>query len=216
MSDEPPVKSGPKWRKSRVLSADERQLWRKVVADTRPLSGGQIVAEPEPHDMLSVDEPSKIIARPKPLSSVPRARRNTEILAAHQAPSEAAPPLNSLDRRTAQRLARGQIEADARIDLHGLRQDEAEAALYRFITRSRHEGARCVLVITGKGESPFARHTLHSVRFHGASDHSGILRSALPKWLDSARFRTEVTGFQPAHPRHGGGGAFYIWLRKVK
>ena len=216
MSDEPPIKTGPKWRKSRTLSADERQLWRKVVSDARPLSGGQIVAEPEQHEMLSVERPSRIVATPKPLSSIPRARRNSELLAAHLAPNETPPPLNSLDRRTAQRLARGQIEADARIDLHGLRQDEAEATLYRFLSRSRHEGARCVLVITGKGESPFARHTLHSVRFHGASDHSGILRSALPKWLDSARFRTEVTGFQPAHPRHGGGGAFYIWLRKLK
>ncbi|MES1991934.1 MAG: Smr/MutS family protein [Pseudomonadota bacterium] len=219
MSDDPPIKTGPKWRKSRTLSADERQLWRKVVSDARSLSGGQIVVDLEQPDTsvgLSVDEPSRIVSRPKPLLSVPRARRNTELLATHLAPSETPPPLNSLDRRTAQRLSRGQIEADARIDLHGLRQDEAEAALYRFISRSRQEGARCVLVITGKGESQFARHTLHSVRFQATSDHSGILRSALPKWLDSARFRTEVTGFQPAHPRHGGGGAFYVWLRKLK
>lgn len=223
MSDEPPIKTGPKWRKSRILSADERQLWRKVVADARPLaptlSGGQIIAEPErpdPFASRAEQQSSTFVAKPKPLSSVPRARRNSELLAAHQAPADVAPPLNSLDRRTAQRLARGQIEADARIDLHGLRQDEAETVLYRFITRSRHEGARCVLVITGKGESPFARHTLHSVRFQGGSDHSGVLRAALPKWLDSARFRMEVTGFQPAHPRHGGGGAFYIWLRKHK
>lgn len=224
MSDEPPVKTGPKWRKSRTLSADERQLWRKVVSDTRPLSGGQIVAEPElmlPRSALSdeVEEGenplrSKNVSKPKPLSSVPRARRNTELLAAHQAPNVEPPPLSGLDRRTAQKLSRGQIEADARIDLHGLRQDEAEATLYRFVSRARHEGLRCILVITGKGESPFARHTLHSVRFHNSSDHSGILRSALPNWLDSTRFRTEVTGFQPAHPRHGGGGAFYIWLRK--
>ncbi|MGV8998602.1 MAG: Smr/MutS family protein [Parvibaculaceae bacterium] len=216
MTDEPPLKTGPKWRKSRVLSADERQLWRKVVSDARPLSAGQIIPEPEQPDMVSADQPSKIISKPKPLSSIPRARRNSELLAAHAAPSETPPPLNSLDRRTAQKLSRGQIEADARIDLHGLRQDEAEAALFRFVTRSRHEGARCVLVITGKGESPFARHTLHSVRFQAGSDHSGILRGALPKWLDSARFRNEVAGFQPAHPRHGGGGAFYVWLRKLK
>ncbi|MDO8290767.1 MAG: Smr/MutS family protein [Parvibaculum sp.] len=224
MSDEPPIKTGPKWRKSRTLSADERQLWRKVVSDARPLSGGQIVAEPElmlSHSLASEtsDEVDSIvrkknISKPKPLSSIPRARRNSELLAAHQAPSVEPPPLSGLDRRTAQKLSRGQIEADARIDLHGLRQDEAEATLYRFVSRSRHEGLRCVLVITGKGESPFARHTLHSVHFHSGSDHSGILRSALPNWLSSTRFRTEVAGFQPAHPRHGGGGAFYIWLRK--
>lgn len=214
-SDDNP-KPRPRYRRARLLSEEERQLWKKMVADARPLSAGQIIAEPEQISGSSSLVPSKPISKPKPLSSVPRARRNAEILAGNRPKIDDAPPLTGLDRRTSQKLARGQIEAEARLDLHGMRQAEAELALHGFLSRCRHSGLRCVLVITGKGESPFARHTLHSSRFHEASDHSGVLRSALPQWLGAARFRSEVAGFQPAHPRHGGGGAFYIWLRKLK
>jgi DNA-nicking Smr family endonuclease len=214
-SDDNP-KPRPRYRRARLLSEEERQLWKKMVADARPLSAGQIVAEPEQFSGPISLVPAKPISKPKPLSSVPRARRNAEILAGNKPKIDDAPPLTGLDRRTSQKLARGQIEAEARLDLHGMRQSEAELALHGFLSRCRYSGLRCVLVITGKGESPFARHTLHSSRFHEASDHSGVLRSALPQWLATARFRSEVAGFQPAHPRHGGGGAFYIWLRKLK
>lgn len=206
----------PRPRKPRLLSMDERRLWHAVVKDARPTSAGQIIPEPEQPPPADIRPGEKIVATPKPLSSVPRPRRNAEILANRGDESSSAPPLTGLDRRTSQRLARGQIETEARIDLHGMRQDEAESALLSFLGRSRQAGLRCVLVITGKGESPFARHILHSTRYHEASDHSGVLRSALPRWLGTARFRIEVAGFQPAHPRHGGGGAFYVWLRKRK
>jgi DNA-nicking Smr family endonuclease len=213
--DENPKPRG-KFRRSRLLSEEERQLWRKVIADARPLSAGQIIPEPERVAPPSVSREQAIVPKPKPIAGVPRARRNSELLGALPKAEDAAPPLTGLDRRTSQKLARGQIETEARLDLHGMRQAEAEEAFFRFVSRSRREGLRCVLVITGKGESPFARHTLHSARFHEASDHSGVLRSALPQWLGTARFRTEVAGFQPAHPRHGGGGAFYVWLRKSR
>jgi DNA-nicking Smr family endonuclease len=200
----------PKRRRHRPLSEDEHKLWKAVVKDARPLSRGKISPEPELDPAPAKAIGPKIAPVPKPVSSVPRTRSVSEFIKANPAP----PPLNTLDRRTSQRLARGQIEAEARLDLHGMRQDEARPALLRFLTRSRTEGSRCVLVITGKGESPFARHVLHSVRYHEASDHSGVLRSALPQWLGEPEFRVHVSGFQPAHPRHGGGGAFYVWLRK--
>ncbi len=200
--------------RTRLLSEDEHRLWRAVVKDARPLSSGQIIPEPE-QSVLSFsnsksDDSARPAIRPKPLATIVQSRPKAARLPA------SPPPLTGLDRRTSQKLARGQIAADARLDLHGLHQDEAHAALQRFLSRSRDGGLRCVLVITGKGESPFARHTLHSTRYHEASDHSGVLRSALPQWLSEPQFRTEIAGFQPAHPRHGGGGAFYIWLRKRK
>jgi len=201
--------------KRRSLSDEERRLWRAVVKDARPLSAGQIPVEPAENVSIpkSMDpaRPAKPVPQPRPMPIGPRARSNSTLLGAAQA---SPPPLTGLDRRTSQRLARGQIEAEARFDLHGMKQGEAHGALYRFLSQSRREGLRCVLVITGKGESPFSRHTLHSSRFHEATDHSGILRSALPQWLNETQFRGEVAGFQPAHPKHGGGGAFYIWLRK--
>ncbi|HEY4344040.1 MAG TPA: Smr/MutS family protein [Parvibaculum sp.] len=200
----------PKRRRHRSLSEDEHKLWKAVVKDTRPLSRGKIIPIPEHGVAPTKAAGPKIAPVPKPVSSVPRIRSVPEIVKLAPAP----PPLNTLDRRTSQRLARGQIEAEARLDLHGMRQDEAQPALLHFLTRTRAGGLRCVLVITGKGESPFARHTLHSTRYHEASDHSGVLRSALPQWLGEPQFRVQVSGFQPAHPRHGGGGAFYVWLRK--
>lgn len=127
----------------------------------------------------------------------------------------APPPLAGFDRRTAQRLSRGQMEPDARVDLHGESVELARLRLLHFISDARHSGARLVLVITGKGASPFARHTLHGHSHFHAPEREGRLRRELGHWLQEEGFRHHVVGFQPAHPRHGGGGAFYVRLRKL-
>lgn len=111
-------------------------------------------------------------------------------------------------------MLRGQAEIDARIDLHGLAVEMARFHLLEFLAHRRSRGARTVLVITGKGASPFAGHLLHGVNQHDVPERQGKLRRALPRWLEEAVFREHVIGFQPAHPRHGGGGAFYVKLRK--
>ncbi len=130
-------------------------------------------------------------------------------------PGRAIPPLQALDRRTAQKLGRGQIEPDARIDLHGETLELARVKLQHFIARQRQGGARFILVITGKGASPFARHTLHGLSHFHAPEREGRLRREVPRWLAEDQFRQHVVGFQPSHPRHGGGGAFYVRLRKL-
>lgn len=124
------------------------------------------------------------------------------------------PPLQALDRRTAQKLGRGQIEPDARIDLHGDSLETARMKLAHFIARQRQDGAKLVLVITGKGASPYARHTLHGHAHFHTPEREGRLRREVPRWLAEDLFRQHVVGFQPSHPRHGGGGAFYVRLRK--
>jgi DNA-nicking Smr family endonuclease len=124
------------------------------------------------------------------------------------------PPLASFDRRTAQKLNRGQSEPDARLDLHGEGVETARIKLLHFLASQRHQGARMVLVITGKGSSPFARHTLHGVSHFHAPEREGRLRREVPLWLHEEGFRIHAVGFQPAHPRHGGGGAFYVRLRR--
>ena len=125
-----------------------------------------------------------------------------------------APALSSFDRRTAQKLGRGQMEPEARLDLHGESLENARYALLHFISSRRMQGLRMVLVITGKGASPFARHTLHGLKHFHTPEREGKIRRELPLWLEEAQFRIHVVGFQPAHPRHGGGGAFYVRLRK--
>ena len=126
----------------------------------------------------------------------------------------APPPLAAFDRRTAQKLSRGKSEPDARIDLHGEGLETARVKLFHFIAAQRQRNARMVLVITGKGASPFARHTLHGLTHYQSPEREGRLRRELPHWLNEHVFRVHVVGFQPAHPRHGGGGAFYVRLRR--
>lgn len=194
-------------RRSRSLTDEERKLWRAVMKDAKPLKR----VKPDPAEDTPPPSPA---APPKP----PAARAAAAIPVPPpkpRAPSE-PPPLGPLERRTSQKLARGQIEIEATIDLHGHSQERAHGALLDFIARSRGRGLRCVLVITGKGASPYARHTLHGSTFYEVPERQGVLRSAVPRWLGEAEFRLHVSGFQPAHPKHGGGGAFYLWLRKKR
>jgi DNA-nicking Smr family endonuclease len=124
------------------------------------------------------------------------------------------PQISSFDRRTTQKLGRGQTEPEAHIDLHGENLETARQQLMHFISAQRHKGARLVLVITGKGASPFARHTLHGHTHFHTPEREGKLRREVPLWFHEAVFRAHIVGFQPAHPKHGGGGAFYVKLRK--
>jgi DNA-nicking Smr family endonuclease len=105
-----------------------------------------------------------------------------------------------LDRRTAERLRRGQLEIEATLDLHGYRLEEARRALSRFIATSQASGRRCVLVVTGKG-APGSKETI---------------RALVPRWLADGVTSTRVLAVAPARPKDGGGGALYVLLRKHK
>ncbi len=117
-----------------------------------------------------------------------------------------APPLHAgefagLDRRSADRLRRGQIKIDARLDLHGMTRAAAQDALRGFIAAAAARGDRCVLVITGKG---------------AFSEAGGVLRREVPRWLNLPDLRPKVVAFTEAQPRHGGGGALYVLLRRQR
>lgn len=102
------------------------------------------------------------------------------------------------DRGREKRIRRGQAPIHARLDLHGHTQSSGHAALMSFVFQQRHAGARCVLVITGKGRSG-----------------EGVLRRRFVDWLESAAARQHVSGFAVAHQKHGGEGAFYVFLRRL-
>ena len=116
-------------------------------------------------------------------------------------------PEAGLDRRTADRLRRGEREPDARLDLHGMTAERAHRACLRFLSDALGRGARVVLVITGKGG-----------RNRGNGDimasPRGVLRQALPKWLRSSPLGHSIVGIYEASPKHGGSGAFYIYLKR--
>ena len=197
-------------RRARPLTEEENKLWRAVVKDAKPLPRRRRKSAVE----LPLAEAAELAAIvPPPIRTAPAAPLPPKA-AKTRAPEP--PLLTGLDRRVSQRLARGQMEVEATLDLHGHSQHEAHEALLSFLSRSRARGLRCVLVITGKGASPYARHTLHGASFYEVPERQGVLRSAVPRWLEEAAFRIHLSGFQPAHPKHGGGGAFYIWLRRKR
>ena len=126
------------------------------------------------------------------------------------------PQITGLDRRTAQRLTRGNVEIERRLDLHGTGIEMARVRLQQFLRESQSLGVRTVLVITGKGDSPYSRHTLHGADHFHSPERQGRLRRLVPDWFHDAEFRSVVSGYQPAHPKHGGGGAFYVKIRRLR
>ena len=127
--------------------------------------------------------------------------------AVRAAPAERAPhPLQALDRRFKQRVARGHNAIAARLDLHGMTQRQAHAALIAFLRQAQDEDARIVLVVTGKGSGKIAPD----------GGERGILRRQVPMWLALPEFRRFVVGFDEAHAGHGGQGALYVRLRRAR
>ena len=110
-----------------------------------------------------------------------------------------------MDHKTHRKMSRGKIAPEARIDLHGMTLAVAKSALTGFILSCSASGRRLVLVITGKGK---ADESVHQPRRHG------ILRHSLPHWLGAPPLIGHILQVTPAHQRHGGAGAFYIYLRR--
>ena len=106
---------------------------------------------------------------------------------------------SGIDRASAERLKRGLHQIEGRLDLHGMTQAEAHRAIAGFIHQSRDAGRRCVLVITGRGFGPTG---------------PGILKLAVPRWLEEAGLRRHILAVAPAQPRDGGAGALYLLLRR--
>jgi DNA-nicking Smr family endonuclease len=109
------------------------------------------------------------------------------------------PPNPGIDRRTAERFQKGEMAIDRRLDLHGMTQARAHAALDRFVRNAWQEGLRVLLIITGKG-----------------SGGEGVLRRSLPHWLEAGEHAPRVLRLTRAQPKHGGEGAFYVLLRRQR
>jgi DNA-nicking Smr family endonuclease len=183
----------------KLFAVPDLSLWEDLRKTIKPLK-----ASTAAKFNASVSYASATTAfRPQPLQAPKPVQHRSE-----------PPPLSAFDRRTAQKLSRGQLEPESRIDLHGESVETARMRLYHYLQSQHQQGLRFVLVITGKGASPYARHTLHSKDLYHAPEREGRLRREVPLWLHEANFRAHVVGYQPAHPRHGGGGAFYVKLRR--
>lgn len=115
-----------------------------------------------------------------------------------------------LDGNTQDRLDRGLIAPDATLDLHGMTQDRAHRTLIRFLQNARQYDNRLIVVVTGKGNprAPDAAAWTESPH--------GVLKEMVPRWLAEPELKGLIARVQPAHVRHGGGGALYVYLRKSR
>jgi DNA-nicking Smr family endonuclease len=188
----------------RAVTPDEAELWDHATRTLAPVKAKGRVSEAPPV------EPSTP-ARPPP----PAARRKVASPAPPRPPAQthpaAPPPLADFDRRKMRQIASGKLEIEARIDLHGMRQRDAETHLRAFLLDAHARGLKTVLVITGKGGEP--QRGDYMVEQLGGS-RRGVLRRSVPGWLDGPDLRAVVVGYTNAGVRHGGEGALYVQLRK--
>ena len=174
------------------LSDEDRVLWSKVTESTTPLPKPG-TKPPEPASTPDLEP-----ARPATPKAEHRKPKPTP------APKPAPSPAPRMDAKAYGRMQRGKLEPDARIDLHGMTLAMAHTALTSFVLRARAQGHRLVLVITGKSrDAPFA-----------STDARGVLRRQVPHWLEIPPLAQAVLQVESAHQRHGGSGAYYVYLRR--
>jgi DNA-nicking Smr family endonuclease len=161
----------------RPLKPEDQRLWSLVAATVHPLPGRKVAKKAMPQ---SLDAPARI--EPK---------------RAEEARNRLRDALEGIEPNRRHRIAKEREEIGARIDLHGLTQDRARAALEGFLARAFDDGWRAVLVITGKGVQG-----------------DGVLKKRVPEWLGAPHLAHIVAGISDAHRRHGGEGALYVALKR--
>ncbi|MFO1209045.1 MAG: Smr/MutS family protein [Amaricoccus sp.] len=185
-------------RGRRSLTPEEGRLWHEVTASARPLHGISTPDLPPPVEQAVLALPPA--PRPEPAPARPLQPKQ---------PPPAAPALDRahphMDRRRFDKLRRGRLDPEARIDLHGMTSERAHAALAGFVRDAHARDLRLVLVITGKGRPDEAAL---------APRRHGILRHSVPHWLATPPLAALILQVAAAHQRHGGTGALYVYLRR--
>jgi DNA-nicking Smr family endonuclease len=169
----------------RRLSPEEERLWARVVDSVRPLAPR----------LPASDTPAAALV---PASATPAVRKS------QPPPPHRAGPGETLDAGWDRRLARGLVQPDAMLDLHGHNLATAHDLLDRRLERAIGEGARLLLLVTGKPPGP------------ERPARRGAIRAAVGDWLAASRHAGRIAAVRNAHPRHGGLGALYIVLRRAR
>lgn len=194
-------------RRPRKLSPEERELWSRVASSAAAMHGTlrRPVAPPEAEDAKT--KPKK--TRPE-LGDFRIGQSSPQhAFLKHLSPSVAEQIARQpvvMDRKAHRNMTRGKLEPEARIDLHGMTLAQAHPELVRFIMDAQGRGCRLVLVITGKGRKGLDDGPI--------PQRQGVLRHQVPQWLRLPPLGAVVMQINPAHLKHGGSGAYYVYLRR--
>lgn len=194
-------------RRGRGLRPEEREVWNRIARTVKPLDPAR---KPVPaHKAPEASRPAQDQSRAP--ETVSRAALAQWLDAPGATPLRTPKPA---ERGSEKKVRRGRVEIEARIDLHGHTEASGRRALLGFLQRARGSGKKTVLVITGKGASSRA---MEERRFEPWDPDGprlpGVLKRAFPRWMGEGDFAAIVSGYAPAHARHGGSGAYYVMLR---
>lgn len=208
----------------RGLSPEDKALWARVTDTIAPMHAARRKSVDPLSDTPTALPPDKALPRQnaarirqpdppaatdpgfggfsfaragKPATRVDLAPSPSEQLRAHAL---------RMDHKKHRQMTQGKLSPDSRIDLHGMTLSEAQPALMNFVIGAHARGHRLVLIITGKGRA-------------GGPDaplpvRPGALRHNVPHWLHMPPLGRIILQVTPAHRRHGGDGAYYVYLRK--
>ncbi|XSG81769.1 MAG: Smr/MutS family protein [Methyloligella sp. ZOD6] len=184
---------------------DDAALWDRIAGTVVPLKKRDVRTAPLPKPPAKIRPPRKLEdAEDAPAAAKPPLKKP------QPKPGPPAPASIALDRGTARKLEKGRLPVEAKLDLHGMRQRNAHAALRRFLIDAQAKGFRHVLVITGKGTAKSSSENFYM------EEPRGVLRQQVPGWLTQPDLAPIVVSFSEAPQRLGGAGALYVRLRKVR
>lgn len=192
----------------RRLRPEELELWQQIAQSADPMHPSRPMPQPRP-----LPKKPKVEQRaPDPIPAFNLGQKARYALPNPMPPMTTSDRLRSepvsMDAKAFGRMKRGKLVPEDRIDLHGMTLDQAHPALARFILTSQTRGLRLVLVITGKGQRQDVYDPMPRRR--------GVLKSQVPQWLRLPPVSQAVLQITEAHQRHGGGGAFYVYLKRRK
>ena len=191
----------------RRLTPDEVELWRKV-SDTAERMHPE---RTKPHEApMPKPKPVKVThPRVSDFDVGSRARPSApgHDLMPDLSERVARRPLH-MDKKMFGRMKRGKMKPEGKLDLHGMTMSQAHPALMRFILSAHADGKRLVLVVTGKGK--------HRDEGGPIPVRLGVLRHNVPHWLSVPPLAQVVLQVTEAHLKHGGGGAYYVYLRRAR
>jgi len=183
----------------RPLTAGEKALWQKFIETVKPLDQGRVKrVESLPVAKKRVQDAGPITAEHfggQPSKAVPLRDQKP------------VPTRHGLDGGWDRRLAKGMVQPDVTVDLHGYTLSSAHGRLDSALELSIAAGHRAILLITGKARSDEER---------SRACGRGAIRSAISDWLAASRHASRIATVRNAHPRHGGAGALYIILRRAR